>query len=103
MFQHQQDFQTRPVCLVEDVCTQTRNVETTSAGVCQNSTSKMESAVSYFIDFVKIISENTGKFLLRDLAALTNSIYCNSQCGPLMNRFPVMMTPIGWRKFPTIF
>ena len=41
------------------------------------------------------ISENTGKFLLRDLGALTNSIYCNSQRGALMNRFPVMMTPIG--------
>ena len=32
------------------------------------------------------ISENTGKFLLRDLAALTNSIYCTSQYGALMNR-----------------
>ena len=50
-----------------------------------------------------LISENTGKFLLRDLGALTNSIYCNSQCEALMNRFPVMMTLIGWRKFPTIF
>ena len=49
------------------------------------------------------ISENTGKFLLRNLAALTNSIYCNSQRGALMNRFPVMMTPIGWREFLTIF
>ena len=49
------------------------------------------------------ISENTGKFLLRDLAALTNSIYCNSQRGTLMNRFPVTMTPIGSKEFPTIF
>ena len=32
-------------------------------------------------------SENTGKFLLRNLAALTNSIYCISQHGALMNRF----------------
>ena len=51
----------------------------------------------------KFISENTGKLLLRDLATLTNNIYCNSQRGALMNRFPVMMTPIGWREFPTIF
>ena len=36
------------------------------------------------------------------LAALTNSIYCNP-IGALMNRFPVMVTPIGWREFPTIF
>ena len=49
------------------------------------------------------ISENTGKFLLSDLAALTNSIYFNSQHGALLNRFPVRMTPIGWREFPTIF
>ena len=49
------------------------------------------------------ISENTGKFLLRNLAAPTNSIYCNSQHGALMNRCSVMMTPIGWREFPTIF
>ena len=48
-------------------------------------------------------SENTGKFLLRDLAALTNSIYCKSQHGALMNRFPVMITPIGWKEFPTTF
>ena len=48
-------------------------------------------------------SENTGKFLLLNLAALTNRIYCNSQHGALMNRFPVEMTPIGWREFPTIF
>ena len=48
-------------------------------------------------------SENTGKFLLRNLVALGNSIYYNSQCGALMNRFPVMMTPAGWREFPTIF
>ena len=49
------------------------------------------------------ISENAGKFLLRNLAALTNSIYCTSQHGALMNRFTVMMTPIGWREFRTIF
>ena len=49
------------------------------------------------------ISENTGKFLLRALDALTNSIYCNSERGALMNRFTVMMTPIGWEEFPTIF
>ena len=48
------------------------------------------------------ISENTGKFSLRDLAALTNRSYCISQHGALVNRFPVMMTPIGWSKFPTI-
>ena len=48
-------------------------------------------------------SENTGKFSLCNLAALTNSIYCNSQHGALMNRFSVMMAPIGWREFPTIF
>ena len=48
-------------------------------------------------------SENTGEFLLPNLAALTNSIYCKSQHGASMNRFPVMMTPIGWREFPTIF
>ena len=48
-------------------------------------------------------SENTGEFLLRDLAKLTNSIYCYSQHGGLMNRFPVMITPISWREFPTIF
>ena len=53
------------------------------------------------VDWVR--SENTGKFLVRNLAALTNSIYCNSQHGALMNRFPVMITPIGWREFPTIF
>ena len=53
--------------------------------------------------FAFLVSENTRKFLLRDLAALTNSIYCNSQHGALMNRFPVKMTPIGWREFPTIF
>ena len=47
--------------------------------------------------------ENTGKFLLRNVAALTNSIYCNSRHGALMNRFSVMMTPIGWREFPTIY
>ena len=47
--------------------------------------------------------ENTGKSMLRYLAALTNSIYCNFQHGALMNRFPVMMTPIGWREFLTIF
>ena len=47
-------------------------------------------------------SENTGKFLLRDLAALTISICCNSQHGALMNRFPVMMTPIGWREFSNL-
>ena len=41
--------------------------------------------------------------LLRDLAALTNSIYCNSQHGALMNRFPVMVTAVGWREFLTIF
>ena len=51
----------------------------------------------------EIRSENTGKFLLYNLAALTNSIYCNSRHGLLMNRFPVMMTPIGWRELPTIF
>ena len=33
------------------------------------------------------VSENTGKFLRRDLAALTNSIYCSSQRGTLINRF----------------
>ena len=48
-------------------------------------------------------SENTGKLLLRNLAALTNSIYCTSQHGALMNRLPVMMTPIGWREFPIIY
>ena len=46
------------------------------------------------------VSENTGKFLLRDLAVLTNNIYCISQLGALVNRLPVMMTPIGWREFP---
>ena len=46
------------------------------------------------------ISENTGKFLLCDLAALTNRIYCTSQHGTLVNRFPVMMMLIGWREFP---
>ena len=30
------------------------------------------------------ISENTGKFLLHDLAALTNGIYCTSQHGALI-------------------
>ena len=44
-----------------------------------------------------------GNSLLRYLAALTNSIYYDSQHGALMNRFPVMMSPIGWREFPTIF
>ena len=48
-------------------------------------------------------SENTGKFLFRDLSTPTNNIYCKSQHGALMNRFQVMMTPIGWREFPTIF
>ena len=51
----------------------------------------------------KCRSENTWKFLLRDLAALTNSICCNYQHGALINRFPVIMTLIGWREFPTIF
>ena len=51
----------------------------------------------------QFISENTGKFLLRDLATLTNSIFSNSQHGALMNRLSVMMTPIGWREFPTMF
>ena len=37
-------------------------------------------------------SENTGKFLFRDLAALTNGIYFNSQCGTLMNRFPFIIS-----------
>ena len=41
--------------------------------------------------------------ILRDLTALTNRIYCNSQRGALVNRFPVKKTPIGWREFPTIF
>ena len=41
--------------------------------------------------------------MLCDLAALTNNIYCDSQNGVLVNRFPVMMMPIGWREFPTIF
>ena len=63
---------------------------------------------SIFINSLYLVSnlrrsEDTGKFLLLNLAALTNSIYCNSQHGTLMNRFPVMMTPIGWREFPTIF
>ena len=48
-------------------------------------------------------SENTGKFLLRDLAAVTKNIYCHSQHGALMNRFPVMTTAIGWRELPTVF
>ena len=55
------------------------------------------------IGFASYILENTGKFLFRDLAALTNNSYCNYQYGALKNRFPVMMTPIGWREFPTIF
>ena len=55
----------------------------------------------YTVTFAR--SENIGKFLLRNLAALTNSTYCNSQHGTLMNRFPVMMTPIAWREFPIIF
>ena len=37
------------------------------------------------------VTENTGKLLLRDLVTLTIGIFCNSQCGALMNRFPVMM------------
>ena len=41
-------------------------------------------------------TENTGKFLFRDLAAPTKSIYCTSQRGALMNRFPVMMMPVRW-------
>ena len=45
------------------------------------------------------LSENTGKFLLRNLDALTNSIYCTSQYGALMNRFPVMMTTLETAKF----
>ena len=49
------------------------------------------------------ISENTGEFSLRDRAALTKRIHCTSQHGALVNRFPVMMTLIGWREFPTIF
>ena len=44
-----------------------------------------------------------GNSLLRNLAALTNSIYCDSQHGALMNRFPVIMTPIGLREFSIIF
>ena len=56
-----------------------------------------------FPHFRFFISENTGKFVLRDLATLTNSTYCTSQHGALVNRFPVMMTPFGWREFPTIF
>ena len=47
---------------------------------------------------IHLTSENTGKFLLRNLAALTNSIYCISQHGALMNRFPVMLMPIGLKR-----
>ena len=32
-------------------------------------------------DICHIRSENTGKFLLCNVAALTNNIYCNSQHG----------------------
>ena len=66
--------------------------------------SKHVNKLSFGIQFpYNFISENTGKFLLRYLAALTNSIYCTSQRGTLINRRPVMMTPIGCREFPTIF
>ena len=64
MFQHQQDFPTRPVYLVEDVCTQTRNVKTTSADVDLNSTSKMENVVSDFIVFVEITENSVNNTIL---------------------------------------
>ena len=54
------------------------------------------------INVCQTTSGDTGKFMLRNLAALTNIIHCNPQHGALLNRFPVMMTPIGWREFPTI-
>ena len=38
------------------------------------------------------------KFLLHNLAELTNRIHCNSQREALMNRFPVMIMPIGQRE-----
>ena len=41
------------------------------------------------------IAENRVKFLLGKLAELTNKFHCNSQSEALMNRLPVVMTPIG--------
>ena len=41
--------------------------------------------------------------MVRNISEQANSIYSTSQHEALMNRFPLMMTPIGWKEFPTIF
>ena len=51
-------------------------------------------ATSHAVLF-QIIAEKCAKFLLHDLAMLANRVLCNSQRKALMNRSPVMTTPIG--------
>ena len=41
------------------------------------------------------------KFLLRDLVELTNRLYCHYHIDTLINRLPVMMTPIGSKELNT--
>ena len=46
------------------------------------------------------ISENTGKFFLRDLVALTNGVYYTSQRGALLHRFVVISSLLATENFP---
>ena len=55
---------------------------------------KENNRVYIVYELIPFISQNTGKFLLRDLAELTNRVYCTSQREALINRFPTIFCSV---------